>query len=598
MKALKEKRISLRSLWRMGLVILSVFALAFASCGSSSGDNSSPEGFTGREALSMTVVQYPSSAGGLVFEGLPVDLTGIQVSVRYSDNTWGKITNPKDLKVSPSIYELGRFVDNKWYPNQGYTITYCGSKDISTVVTRNALGNHRRLLDVNWTGTLNKQEYLIDELPEFAGLSGFEGVYNSTNDKDDNTANDSGTQQATYYHRAIPLTISNPDYRWRWVYNLGQTGGTINPDPNFAGDNHGVLLAIGSFGDMSGAVHGYQGSNFLTGVRIPVRTLYQVSSIEYVTPPDFSQWPIFLDDPSLLGPEYREGRWVRDIFGGVEFKVNYAGTDKTNIYNIRDFLTLGGGNDSYLNPGPEDGIVGNNPMPNEATAIPGLWKSLEMRFLGLDSTTSNSGTEYVNYELVTPAGPGVPYDRFDYYEGTDLDWHDWGRLKNPRVEFRFRDKYIIQPIPVYTKLAGIEVISRNEDGSVLMDGSNEVYIRPESLNQFWGKVRVRATYTGNANVTSETAVGIREDVDADIGDGYCRAVIANVLPAEDTLFSENVIYAAGQGTILTLDNCIAFRDKGKLQKANVTFVFSSPLEEISRKAGSIMIGMRNYTFAN
>ena len=36
MKALKGKRNSLRSLWRMGLVILSVFTLMLAACGDSS----------------------------------------------------------------------------------------------------------------------------------------------------------------------------------------------------------------------------------------------------------------------------------------------------------------------------------------------------------------------------------------------------------------------------------------------------------------------------------------------------------------------------------------------------------------------------------
>ena len=41
MKALKEKRISLRSLWRRSLVILSLLALVFVACGDGDGDGGS-----------------------------------------------------------------------------------------------------------------------------------------------------------------------------------------------------------------------------------------------------------------------------------------------------------------------------------------------------------------------------------------------------------------------------------------------------------------------------------------------------------------------------------------------------------------------------
>jgi len=81
MKALKEKRISLRSLWRRGLVILSLFALVFASCSESGGGDSDGSG-SGRRVLSIEVVEDPVGAQYL---GTPVNLDGLVLHVKYGD---------------------------------------------------------------------------------------------------------------------------------------------------------------------------------------------------------------------------------------------------------------------------------------------------------------------------------------------------------------------------------------------------------------------------------------------------------------------------------------------------------------------------------
>jgi len=92
MKALKEKRVSLRSFLRRGLVILSLLALVFASCSESGGDEGGTNGSqppTPTEPPKPTVVdihiliqpQFES------YQGLPANLTGMEAEVKWSDGT-------------------------------------------------------------------------------------------------------------------------------------------------------------------------------------------------------------------------------------------------------------------------------------------------------------------------------------------------------------------------------------------------------------------------------------------------------------------------------------------------------------------------------
>ena len=118
MKALKEKRNSLRSLARMGLVILSVFALSFAAC-RGTGNNIDPTDPTqpptnntdpteppppARVAQRMTVLNQPYT---VQYEGMPVDLTGIRVQVIFSDGTTEIVSDPSQFTTTPRFLESG-----------------------------------------------------------------------------------------------------------------------------------------------------------------------------------------------------------------------------------------------------------------------------------------------------------------------------------------------------------------------------------------------------------------------------------------------------------------------------------------------------------
>jgi len=111
MKALKEKRISLRSLWRRGLVILSLFALVFASCN----NTDEPEGSTSSGPKKIPAqIRILSQPANPSYEGLAIDLSGLKAEVQYEGSTdWYPVTDLNRIKVTPNI---GVCLDTRIYP--------------------------------------------------------------------------------------------------------------------------------------------------------------------------------------------------------------------------------------------------------------------------------------------------------------------------------------------------------------------------------------------------------------------------------------------------------------------------------------------------
>jgi len=116
MKALKEKRVSLRSLFRRSLVILSLLALAFAvaSCSSDSGGSEGPSGPTGstdptgpeptgKYVKDLVVLKHPNMYS---FEGAAPNLSGLQVAVYWSDNTMTIDEPASSFYILPPVAKL------------------------------------------------------------------------------------------------------------------------------------------------------------------------------------------------------------------------------------------------------------------------------------------------------------------------------------------------------------------------------------------------------------------------------------------------------------------------------------------------------------
>jgi hypothetical protein len=96
MKALKEKRLSLRSFLRRGLVILSLFALAFASCNTSGDDgDTTPSTTTPPPQPKVVSITVTGTITKDWFQGCAPDLTGIKINV-----LWDTGTLEKDIPAS------------------------------------------------------------------------------------------------------------------------------------------------------------------------------------------------------------------------------------------------------------------------------------------------------------------------------------------------------------------------------------------------------------------------------------------------------------------------------------------------------------------
>jgi len=92
----QEKKTGLRPIWKKlarGLVVLTLAALLFPAC--NSGDGDSPSDGGGGIGVSRTVVsmEVRTPPAEYSFEGLPVNLKGMEVVFRYSDNSTKIITD-------------------------------------------------------------------------------------------------------------------------------------------------------------------------------------------------------------------------------------------------------------------------------------------------------------------------------------------------------------------------------------------------------------------------------------------------------------------------------------------------------------------------
>jgi hypothetical protein len=195
MKALKEKRISLRSLWRRGLVILSLFALVFASCSDSSGDGGVSS--RGPRVSSFKIVKSPANNQ---YMGQEVDLRGLVVEVRYANGdinpaltyeghedmfttnprvvTGWDFSNPGELNAT-RYYDLifdGLLADRPLDFIVRDGLTYPIITDVVMERVYNAAGGGMKIdgpknMGLNVTGTVNqKTAYVDDTTYDFSGL--------------------------------------------------------------------------------------------------------------------------------------------------------------------------------------------------------------------------------------------------------------------------------------------------------------------------------------------------------------------------------------------------------------------------------------------
>ena len=262
--------------------------------------------------LSMSVVQLPSGPcyegapsrlDGVSFEGLPANLNGIALNVMWSDGSFSTITDPNKLTTNPHIM-LAPTVPGP------VTVDVVFRWRNVVVTAPLSIPEVMSLLDVHWTGSLAKLEYCVDDIPDFAGISGFEGVYNSSNDPTDLLTD--------YYHMTIPI-VNNPWYLMQPGIDFMYTDNLDPPNPGA-----GIIIQIGSLGNLDMMPP--------RGVAIPINTVYQLDVITVETQPVWNT----TFTVSTTSSEFETALFS----SGLTFRLSYAGTSTTMIFTMGEFLLM------------------------------------------------------------------------------------------------------------------------------------------------------------------------------------------------------------------------------------------------------------------
>ena len=551
MKALKEKRISLRSLWRMGLVVLSVFALAFVACGNSDegGGVLTPPDQSGNTSGPIPVfisvedmpLQYTSK--GEAYEGQKIMLDGIKLNVQSKDLKFTQENDIRRMTIKPNVYV--------YTPNPAggpnsvtpYTLTYTsGGQPVETTVY---FPNTKRLLDLDVTGQMVKSTYLIDEVPQFYPGLTVNGVYSKDpNDPTKSYPDDTPPNWSTmpgYFREPITLDITQPYHRWAWVWNASANG---NPG-SFIDDDPGVLLSIGSYGEIASRIVGLPTPSvvdrqvILKGKRVEIERLDQVRLIEVerIT----STEGIFYDDPRLVSAVSSEAEMVQRVSNWIEFtslndakiRVYYTGGENVyRDYTIKELQTMG-----YA--------YGNDWLNN--VGYGGGWANLEI------FPVSRAGYKIdVSKDNKTVVGAGDTLDVHDFNwlrpsDDYDVDapeissgaiygdggWSQWALLgveqdgsNRSKMGFWWRGIKTQVPVEIYNRPNAL-TISRKGTYSfepVLMNGHDVVYGgRPEGMAAFVNKVTIKVDYIIQGDQSGKTKS--RLDIGADIAAGKCRAFV-------------------------------------------------------------------------
>jgi hypothetical protein len=484
MKALKEKRISLRSLWRRGLVILSLFALVFASCGESDDDGGGGTVTNAKVPFSIEVITDPTANS---YMGLDVDLTGLKVLVRYSDGTVDFVTDASKFTTYPAwatgAYDETASSTRKYTPLRDYYLYYVEAgkafqsrikipdvipiyrDDVLTLIdtydpvyggTSGVTGQYYQSNGLQITGPALKM--YVDDKPNFGSLT-LQADYRKeiAGGGYDNTAG-SGVK------KDVPVTLEN-DWRIIPYYNNASKTGrgglyiTIGRNPLPTTPNHELNLASGITGNADPGV---------TAIS-PLDEVYHVTGLEIETAPELS--PFFYwqadekDTTSNISP------WIARVRDTARLKVTYS-NDTTKSFSIPEL--------EYQN------TVWLNMTPNElASIIPtNTWLPFDME--GITQTAVVLGTPVANRPFT--------------------------RLREPQIGFYYRGERAWHPVPVYTSFArlNVEILAGGEQITVDMrKRDNDHY--GMSAAEFAKLLKVEAIFTAYSNPELEAPFTITYD---------------------------------------------------------------------------------------
>jgi len=474
MKALKEKRISLRSLWRRGLVILSLFALVFASC------NDSDEGGGGGtvvvpspEPISFEIYKQPTKVS---YEGCAVDLTGLVVLVKYKSGpldmqflTKDDISLYTDPPVAVGVIGEEPSREYWWIPMTKYTLMYQTSGrtftdvlEIPSVipVTRakdwkiGSDPNNGFKYPDNWdqfwsqglelTGPLTDNVY-VDDYPDLAALK-LQAEYADGSKLNVPLATDAVWEIKPSYDDGTKTDKAYPGDLWVAVGDntLDATHPYVTDAIKKAKDPATGNKSSG----FAASIHSPQGINPKLTASHKYLEVYHVKAIE-LTPGD----PGF--DPFFYWSDDTNTAWVdRLIAKDAGIKVTYI-NDVTKEFTVKKAVEMN--------------AVWKNTLGT--TIVPGV----DLPF-GVDGIGKTSGQA-----------------------------HD--KNKTPKITINYRGAYTQLKVPVYTKFTGITVTAK-DGGAITLDMHNLSQDNDKdgmNATAFSKLIEVKASFTAYSDATLAAA---------------------------------------------------------------------------------------------
>jgi len=495
MKAfLKEKRIGLRSLWRRGLVILSLFALVFSSCDDTSGggsDNSSNE----KTVLAFKVKTQPTAQN---YEGMQVNVSGIEIEARYAGASWDKwvpVTDLSSYRVWPK-YVQRKSGDDGTVRNVYTLYTSGGGTELSSSIELKVTNLKRADTTTQTapegegpytpsTGSGNipgdqpnytadglqlhlspgyKKEYYVDEAPDFKGIS-LQGHYRNGEYKD------------------IPL-----DYDIRWEIRPDYSNAQ-KPNPDSTGPGF-LDITIGGLGTSyldQGADDGHSPPTETAagkGVTVSVELdkVYHVTDIAFETP------------PALDGIFY----WQNDGW------TSWLSAD---------------GRTGYVN----DAVLRLTYSNNET-------RTVDMR------TAAARNTVWYNFNPNARKTPLTVRGIYDTVKNLNGITTAWPNFKKPMITFYYRGQPLYFETLIFSKFKSVSAMPKSGTSPIEADvaGRDNDRIGKDDA-WFADQIEVKATFTAYSDSTKDKPITLK----------YEKTAVDTNLPQADR--AADALGRAGQG---------------------------------------------------
>jgi len=360
MKALKEKRISLRSLWRRGLVILSLFALVFASCG----ESDTPAGTAGGKVIAKVVVKTAPTNDQYL--GQLVDLEGTVLDVYYADGTKEpvKYSNGNFTSV-PKVF-TGAYIGTNFTGMPNVQIVYNNFSDTIAIPYNEgvkAWGIVRT--DAKSFGLVDGPIWGVDPAYNSLGLHLTGKPSKEDYYVDDNYFDFSGlTLEADYFYLVSPPTATNPNWdylRDKKKVPFSNVSYAIQPSYKLDDDKDSSgVIAITVGEDVTNQMYWYMLFAGVTNGNEGITTSHMLDKVHIVTDITVKGGKPDLGDYYYWEDNSRDA-WADRFPEGAQLTVTYS-NGKTKDLAIEDLTNQA---KIWWNAMPEDSI------PGPATGTPG-----------------------------------------------------------------------------------------------------------------------------------------------------------------------------------------------------------------------------------